>query len=192
MFPVLSLAISCLSCFWLQIQTLNVHFTARDRTGFGDRSLSAQTLFDDKHGPLKFLLQCLLKLQQSRKDASLVYFLHSSPAGRRRGQDAVSAALGVFSSTATAGQAGVSRQVTVTSRAGKRDWTMAEKTCLVPDTSRQGRWKHIKQSLVPHPHNQLLLRSFWFWITGFLVFEFTVNFLKGWTSSMEVVPFWEV
>lgn len=112
MFPVLSLAISCLSCcFWLRIQTLNVHFTAHDRTGFGDRSLSAQTAFDDKSEPLKFLLQCLLKLQKSRKDASLVYFLHSSPAGRIRRQDAESAALGVFSSTATAGQAGVSRQV---------------------------------------------------------------------------------
>lgn len=192
MFPVLSLAISCLSCFWLQIQTLNIHFTAHDRTGFDDRSLSGQTAFDDKCQSLKFLLQCSLKLQQSRKDASLVYFLHSSAAGKRRGQDAVSATLGLLSSRANAGQAGVSRQVTVTSRTRKRDWSMAQKAYLVPDTSRQGRWKHIKQSLVAHPHNQLLLRSFWFWITGLLVFEFTVNFLIGWTSSMEVVPFWEV
>ena len=43
------------------------------------------------------------------------------PAGKRRGQDAVSATLGLLSSRANAGQAGVSRQVTVTSRTRKRD-----------------------------------------------------------------------
>lgn len=83
--------------------------------------LKLQTAFDKKHKKLLVIAVELAKATAHKEGCQFSAFLPCPPRWQRRRQDALSAALGASSYAAAAGQAGVSRQVIVTSRAGKRD-----------------------------------------------------------------------